>query len=185
MASTRVAKKSGNQYMQVTIEDLEGEFTFSLLGKTFAQYESLISTDSVISVRGRIQMRDEAPNINVFGIDVLETQSEEDFVGKLHVRINNEHANRETLEKLQGIIKEYRGNTEFVITIISGGDARTYSLPQKVKYTSEMIVELKLLLGADCIVLDERLAKLDGSGPIESTDEVSALEVNERTLFNT
>jgi DNA polymerase-3 subunit alpha len=171
--------------MQVTIEDLEGEFTFSLLGKTFAQYESMIATDSVISVRGRIQMRDEAPNINVFGIDVLETQSEDDYVGKLHVRINNEHANRETLEKLQGIIKEYRGNTEFVITIISGGDTRTYSLPQKVKYSSDLVVELKLLLGADCIVVDERLAKLDGTSPAGSADEVSALEVDERTLFNT
>ena len=185
MASTRVAKKSGNQYMQVTIEDLEGEFTFSLLGKTFAQYESLISTDSVISVRGRIQMRDDAPNINVFGIDVLETQNEDDFVGKLHVRINNEHANRETLEKLQGIIKEYRGNTEFMITIISGGDSRTYSLPQKVKYSPELIVELKLLLGADCVVIDERMAKLEETSVPESTDEVSPLEIDERTLFNT
>jgi hypothetical protein len=145
----------------------------------------MIATDSVISVRGRIQMRDEAPNINVFGIDVLETQSEDDYVGKLHVRINNEHANRETLEKLQGIIKEYRGNTEFVITIISGGDTRTYSLPQKVKYSSDLVVELKLLLGADCIVVDERLAKLDGTSPAGSADEVSALEVDERTLFNT
>jgi DNA polymerase-3 subunit alpha len=185
MASTRVAKKSGNQYMQVTIEDLEGEFTFSLLGKTFAQYESLISTDSVISVRGRIQMRDEAPNINVYGIDVLETQSEDEYVGKLHVRINNEHANRETLEKLQDIIKEYRGNTEFVITIISGGDSRTYSLPQKIKYSPELIVELKLLLGADCIVIDERMAKLEEPTSSVSTDEVASLEVNERTLFNT
>ena len=72
-----------------------------------------------------------------------------------------------------------------MITIISGGDTRTYSLPQKVKYSSDLVVELKLLLGADCIVVDERLAKLDGTSPAGSADEVSALEVDERTLFNT
>ena len=101
------------------------------------------------------------------------------------MRINNEHANRETLEKLQNIIKEYRGNTEFVITIISSGDSRTYSLPQKIKYSPELIVELKLLLGADCIVIDERIAKLEDPSVAVSTDEVPALEVDQRTLFNT
>ncbi|MEY4276186.1 MAG: hypothetical protein RIS26_649 [Actinomycetota bacterium] len=182
----RVGKKSGKPYLLVTIEDFEGEFSFMLAGKSFGEYVDELKTDMVVSVRGRVNYRDESRGISVYSINVLDAPAADDYQGKIHVRIDNEKANRETLERLQYIIKQNLGNTEFIITVNADGSSRTYTLPQKVKYSNEFIGELKVLLGMKSIVRDGE----DASAPIieskedDLTDEVATLEVEQRTLFD-
>jgi len=53
-----------------------------------------------------------------------------------------------------------------------------------VRYSTEFIGELKVLLGMDCIVRDEELVSESESEDAVLADEVVALEVNQRTLFD-
>jgi DNA polymerase-3 subunit alpha len=155
-----------------------------LAGKSFSEYVDELKTDMVVSVRGRVNYRDDSRGISVYSINVLDAPIADEYQGKIHVRIDNEKANRETLERLQYIIKQNLGSTEFIITVNADGSSRTYTLPQKVKYSNEFIGELKVLLGMKSIVRDGE----DASAPLyeegELADEVVALEVEQRTLFD-
>lgn len=178
----RVGKKSGKPYLLVTIEDFEGEISFMLTGKSFTEYSEQLKPDMVVTVRGRVNNRDDGRNLSAYSVTVLDAPAAGETQNKLHVRIDNEKANRETLERLNYIIQQNPGGSEFIITITANGNSRTYTLPQKVKYSVEFIGELKVLLGTNAIV---RQTDSPNSEPVmESSDEVVTLEVNERTLFD-
>jgi DNA polymerase-3 subunit alpha len=179
----RVGKKSGKPYLLVTIEDFEGEISFMLTGKSFSEYANELKPDMVVSVRGRVNNRDDGRNLSVYSVNVLDAPVAGEFQGRIHVRIENSKANRETLERLNSIIKQNPGGSEFIITIDADGQTRTYTLPQKVRYSVEFIGELKVLLGGQSIVRDEA-QKAEASASSNSTDEVVPLEVNQRTLFD-
>jgi DNA polymerase-3 subunit alpha len=179
----RVGKKSGKPYLLVTVEDFEGEISFMLTGKSFSEYADQLKPDMVVSVRGRVNNRDDGRNLSVYSVNVLDAPVAGEHPGKIHVRIENEKANRETLERLNSIIKQNAGNSEFMITIDADGQTRTYTLPQKVRYSVEFIGELKVLLGAQSIVRESK-SKSEDSGVDQSADEVVALEVEQRTLFD-
>jgi DNA polymerase-3 subunit alpha len=178
----RVGKKSGKPYLLVTIEDFEGEIAFLLTGKSFADYVDTLATDQVVAVRGRVNDRDDGRNMNVYSVQILDAPTNDEYLGKIHVRISNEKANREVLERIQYIIKQHSGNSEMMITIDSSEGSRTFTLPQRIRYSTEFIGEMKVLLGMNCIVRDDESAN-DDALP-ESTDSVPTLEVDERTLFD-
>ncbi|MTA29810.1 MAG: DNA polymerase III subunit alpha, partial [Actinobacteria bacterium] len=180
----RVGKKSGKPYLLVTIEDFEGELSFMLSGKAFSEYVSTLAPDMVVAVRGRVNNRDDGRNINAYSVQILNAPIDDEYLGKIHVRISNEKANREVLERIQYIIKHHQGNSEMMITIASGESDRTFTLPGRVRYSTEFIGELKVLLGMDCIVRDGELVSESENEDAVLADEVVALEVNERTLFD-
>jgi DNA polymerase III alpha subunit len=154
-----------------------------LSGKSFSEYVETLKTDMVVSVRGRANNRDDGRSIAVYSVNVLDAPSAGEYTGKIHVQIENEKANRETLERLNYILKQHSGASEFIITITNDGSTRTFTLPQKVRYSVEFIGELKVLLGANSIVRGDQ-KRTSESAPGESTDEVVALEVEQRTLFD-
>jgi DNA polymerase-3 subunit alpha len=178
----RVGKKSGKPYLLVTIEDFEGEIAFLLTGKSFADYVDTLATDQVVAVRGRVNDRDDGRNMNVYSVQILDAPTNDEYLGKIHVRISNEKANREVLERIQYIIKQHPGNSEMMITIDSAEGSRTFTLPQRVRYSTEFIGEMKVLLGMNCIVRDDDSSNEEVS--TDSSDSVAALEVDERTLFD-
>ena len=138
----------------------------------------------VVAVRGRVNNRDDGRNINAYSVQILNAPIDDEYLGKIHVRISNEKANREVLERIQHIIKHHQGNSEMMITIASGESDRTFTLPGRVRYSTEFIGELKVLLGMDCIVRDGELVSESENEDAVLADEVVALEVNERTLFD-
>lgn len=172
--STRVGKKSGKPYLLVTIEDFEGELTFMLTGKSYDEFKNEIQTDAVIAVRGRTNLRDDGRAINAYSVQILDAPSADEILAQVKLYISSDRATREVLERLQYILKQYPGASEVKITMQSGTDSRSYLLPQRVKYSSELLGELQILLGANCLRMAET----------ELADEVASLEVNQGPLFD-
>ena len=180
----RVGKKSGNPYLLVTIEDFDGELSFMITGKSFTEYVDQLETDMVISVRGRANNRDDGRNISPYSIAILDAPRDDEFIGKIQVRIENEKANRETLERIQYIIKQHPGNSELGIIIVTDETAKSFTLPQRVRYSGEFIGELKVLLGMNCIVRTDLSVRDEADPDSVLADSVVSLEVDERTLFD-
>ena len=180
----RVGKKSGKPYLLVTIEDFEGQLSFMLTGKAFSEYVNELTPDMVVAVRGRVNNRDDGRNMNVYSVQVLNAPVDDEYVGKIHVRISKEKANREVLERIQYIIRHHQGNSEMMITIVTPESSRTFTLPQRVRYSTELIGELKVLLGMNCIVRDNENKADTAPDLLESADEIVPLEVEERSLFD-
>ena len=148
----RVAKKSGNQYGSITLEDFSGEITVMLMGKSYTEYGSKLATDQVVAVKGRVSKRDEGLNLHGYQIDTLDAGAE--ATGPVIIRLPETSATNENLAELDRILRIHKGETEVQIAMDSAGGRRMFLLPQRVKVTADLMGELKQLFGVNCFKLD-------------------------------
>ena len=73
----KVARASGNPYGQVVLEDFSGEVSIMFMGKTYLENRELLKADQTVSIRGRVQRRDEEVMLSAYSIDVLEAGREQ------------------------------------------------------------------------------------------------------------
>ena len=144
----KVARSSGNQYGQVTLEDFSGEINIMFMGKTYLSNREFLLADQTVSVRGRISRRDEEIMIQAYSIDVLDSGREDG--GVLKLRIMENLATKERLLKLGAILDSNPGPCEVQVKLVGSTD-RHFMLPQRVAVGHDLFGELKALLGTDAV----------------------------------
>jgi len=144
----KVARSSGNQYGQVTLEDFSGEINIMFMGKTYLSNREFLLADQTVSVRGRISRRDEEIMIQAYSIDVLDSGREDG--GVLKLRIMENLATKERLLKLGAILDSNPGPCEVQVRLVGSTD-RHFMLPQRVAVGHDLFGELKALLGTDAV----------------------------------
>ena len=146
----RVARASGNPYGAVTIEDFEGELNVMLMGKTYQEFGRNLEADQVVVVRGRVSQRDDGKSLNAYSIEMIEGGGVGPS-GPIILKIQEAEATREVLEDLDRILRTNAGPDEVQVRLVSGEQERLFKLQPTVKISSELIGELKVLLGASCL----------------------------------
>jgi DNA polymerase-3 subunit alpha len=146
----RVARASGNPYGAVTIEDFEGELNVMLMGKTYQEFGRNLEADQVVVVRGRVSQRDDGKSLNAYSIEMIEGGGDGPS-GPIILKIQEAEATREVLEDLDRILRTNAGPDEVQVRLVSGEQERLFKLQPTVKISSELIGELKVLLGASCL----------------------------------
>lgn len=144
----KVARSSGNQYGQITLEDFSGEINIMFMGKTYLANREFLIADQTVSVRGRISRRDEEMMIQAYSIDVLDSGREDG--GVLKLRIMEKLATKERLLKLGAILDSNPGPCEVQVRLVGSTD-RHFMLPQRVSVGHDLFGELKALLGSDAV----------------------------------
>mgnify|MGYP001027066526 FL=1 len=144
----KVARTSGNQYAQVTLEDFSGEISIMFMGKTYLQNREFLVADQTVAVRGRVSRRDEEMTMQAYSIDVLEAGREQGGVLKLKIQENL--ATKERLVKLGAILDAHPGPCEVQVRLVGSAD-RHFILPQRVSVGHDLFGELKALLGTDSV----------------------------------
>jgi DNA polymerase-3 subunit alpha len=142
----KIARASGNPWAAVALEDFTGEIQVTLMGKSYGEFSALLQPDQVVVVRGRLRERDEAFSVSAFNIEVLEAGAEV-TAAPVQIRIPAVEATRETLIELDRILRMYKGHTEVYVTLTGQGEDQLFALPSKVKVSTELYGELKVLLG--------------------------------------
>ena len=71
--------------------------------------------------------------------------------GPIILKIQEAEATREVLEDLDRILRTNAGPDEVQVRLVSGEQERLFKLQPTVKISSELIGELKVLLGASCL----------------------------------
>jgi len=144
----KVARSSGNQYGQVTLEDFSGEITVMFMGKTYLENRDKLQTDLTVSVRGRVSRRDDGMTLQAYSIDVLDAGREKGGVLKLSMSENM--ATKDNLVKLQQILVKYPGPCEVQVKLVSA-TPKHFMLQQRVDIGHDLFGELKSLLGPDAV----------------------------------
>ena len=80
-----MARTSGNQYGQITLEDFSGEISIMFMGKTYLANREHLVADQTVSVRGRVSRRDEEMMMQAYSIDILDAGREQGGVLKLKI----------------------------------------------------------------------------------------------------
>jgi DNA polymerase-3 subunit alpha len=146
----KVARQSGNPYAAVTVEDFEGEMQVMLMGKTYQEYAKNLETDQVVMIRGNISQRDDGNSLRANSIETIEGGA--DFIrGPVVLRVPEAEATREILEELDRILQVHTGSEEVQVKLVGEVGERLFKLQPRVKITSELYGELKVLLGSKCL----------------------------------
>ena len=145
----KVARASGNPYGQVVLEDFSGEISIMFMGKTYLENRELLKADQTVSIRGRIQRRDEEVMLSAYSIDVLEAGRE--MGGVLVITVKEALATKNNLQKLSEILIKNPGPVEVQIKMQNGGDSKHFLLPQRISVGHDLFGEIKALLGQDAV----------------------------------
>nr|WP_258059585.1 DNA polymerase III subunit alpha [Rathayibacter rathayi] len=146
----RTAKTSGNQYGMITVEDFGGEMTVMFMGKAYQEFAPSLTNDSIVVVRGRVSMREDAINLHAFSLfqpDVSEGGSS----GPLVLQMAETRATVDTITELKAILDRHAGRTEVKLGLFKADKIRIFAIPIAVHLTADLYGELKTLLGPNCL----------------------------------
>ncbi|MTE24379.1 DNA polymerase III subunit alpha [Microbacterium sp. ZXX196] len=149
-AQHRVAKSSGNPYGMITVEDFEAEVTVMFMGKTYTEFQPILTQDSILVVRGRVSRRDDGLNLHAqaaFAPDIATSVAS----GPLTVMLPEQRATERVVGDLSEILRRHGGDTEVRLKMHRGRQAKVFEVPIPVRVSAELFGDLKALLGPQCL----------------------------------
>ena len=100
--------KRGNERMAILVfEDFSGSIEVLVFPKAFPQAEPYLKPDAVVSVRGKVSLRDEQPRLLADEIQPLEEACHRG-IGGIRIRLGHE-VERNTLESLRQALRSHPG----------------------------------------------------------------------------
>jgi DNA polymerase-3 subunit alpha len=132
------------------VEDLYGDIEVIVFPRTFNKFRNLIDDDNLITVTGRVSIReDEPPKILCESIEPLVKINSQ----KLYILIEEEALIRPAINNLKKILCEFKGNTPMYIC--TKKERKKFRLDSEywVKVNDEIIYNLKKEFGDDNIKL--------------------------------
>jgi DNA polymerase-3 subunit alpha len=147
----RIAKKSGNAYGIIKLEDFGGEMDIMLLGRTYQEFGPMLETDQVLAVKGRVNVRDDGLNIQAMSMFVPDVGAVVGQQGPLNLVLPEIRATSSTINELSAVLKRHPGESEVRLRLTRGATARVFELPARVNVSSDLYGELKSLLGPGCL----------------------------------
>lgn len=149
--SHRIAKQSGKGYGTITLEDFTGDLSITVLGNTYTSFASLMVSDTIVAIRGRVTKRDDEIGLHAQNIQRLETDGF-DTNTPVTIQMPEEWATRQTAEKIQQILKRNQGESQVRLKLLGRSGEKAYELPFLVSHSTPLYSELKALLGENCIL---------------------------------
>ncbi len=150
----RKRSKNGKDICYLKLEDLKGTLEVTLFSNTFARYRDILEEDNLVTIKGRISVREgNAPS--AIGDSVILWKDEEEKqpqttpVQRLCLRFDTK--NPDVYSKVKNSLASYPGESQVVIRCTSTEKAMNYQ--QKVKINNYLINELSGIIGNENIVV--------------------------------
>ena len=129
---------NGNQFMIFTLEDYAGNYEFALFAKDFIQFERFIAQDRLLFIQGSYQSKNKHTDQMVFKIQSIELLTEllEERTKELRLRLNLSYLNLETVDYLEDLFDQYKGNKKVILEVYDEQDrVQLDFLSRKVQLT--------------------------------------------------
>lgn len=129
---------NGNQFMIFTLEDYAGNYEFALFAKDFIQFERFIAQDRLLFLQGSYQLKNKHTDQKVFKIQSIELLPEilEERTKELRLRLNLSYLNLETVDYLEDLFDQYKGNKKVILEVYDEQDrVQLDFLSRKVQLT--------------------------------------------------
>jgi len=165
----RTTTKSGSAMAFLTLEDLTGSCEVIIFPKTYEQVHFLLKRDSVIIVRGKVDIMEQQAKILADRIIPLEDADEVDPIpldgsrngagaappveeaarpSTLHVRVDTARFGEEGLHRLREVLGERRGEQPVFLHLLSAGrEVVLNARDLRVAATPELRTELETIFG--------------------------------------
>ena len=146
----RVTRK-GDPWATITVEDLEGAVEVMLFPGCYATYALTIGEDRVVVVKGKLDRRDDSPQ--VIAAEITLPDLTEGPRGPVVVSLATARCTPPVVERLKEVLASHPGVTEVHLRLQDGARVRVLRLADELKVTATpaMFGDLKALLGPSCV----------------------------------
>lgn len=149
---TMVKKIVKNSTMAiVSIEDMYGVFDCMLFSKAYAKYRDLLVEDAMVTVKGKISIREGKSPIVVVDCVIPWKKAEVEQKEEKKVYLRFDTKNIDVYNQVKKIASSYPGECPIVIRCLS--TKQVFSFNAKVECNNYLVNELVGLLGEDNIVV--------------------------------
>ncbi len=144
---TRKFTKRGDPMAVFQLEDLQSSIEVTVFPKTMLEHGHKLLDDVVVTVRGRIDTRDEIPKLMCTDVTVLDAVG---VVPELRVRLGAAALSDERIEQLKRLLLEHPGESPVVLDL----GANRVRLPDDYRVDLARVVgELRAAFGHDAVDL--------------------------------
>lgn len=150
---SRKRSKSGRDMCYLKLEDLKGTLEVTFFSNAFSKYRSVLVEDNLVTIKGKINIRDGMPPSLVGDIVILWKDDDENKQGEKKQRLclRFDTKNPDVYSKVKNSIASYPGTTPVVIKCTSSEKVFNYQL--SVKINNYLINELSGIIGNENIVV--------------------------------
>ena len=146
----RVAKKTGETWATVVVEDMYGAVAVNFYQKVYSLFAPLLMEDTVVSVRVRVQKGEDDLRLSALEMSLIDvTRAQKPITISLNTQVMDEA----TMVKMQNILLAHPGNTTVILKVINFSRVTKIQLEDKFRVNSEdgLFSDLKALLGPNCL----------------------------------
>lgn len=151
----RIAKNSGNAYARTEVEDLNGSMDVMFFGQVYAPIATVLAEDLIVSVKGRVQRRDDG-SVSLSAQEMTLIDAQEASVGHggpVNLSIPHFKATESLMRELGETLKNHSGSTDVRVKLMGnlGIDVMQLGPDFRVSPNPALFGDLKVLLGASCL----------------------------------
>ena len=148
---SRKYTKRGDLMATFVLEDLGGAFEVMVFPKTMTGYGHVLADDVIVTVKARLDLRDDQPKLIAVEVDAPELVL--DGGPPVRVRVRASALSGERLARLQDILAEHPGDSPVYVHLEDGDRTTVLKLSDEYLVSSRngLFAELRELLGASCI----------------------------------
>ncbi|ROR71830.1 DNA polymerase III subunit alpha [Bogoriella caseilytica] len=149
----RKMTKNGNPWAIAVVEDLTGSVEALFFPQTYATVSTMLAEDTIITVRGRVNRRDEVPTIYAQEMTLPDVSAADS--GPVSVTLPENRCTTPVVEQLRGILSNHPGQSEVRVHLTRPGKAIVLSLADQLRVdpTPALYGDLKALLGPSCLTI--------------------------------
>ncbi len=148
----RKRSKSGKDICYIKLEDLKGTMELTLFSNAYAKYRDILEEDNLVTIKGRISIRDDMPvSLLVDAVYLWKDEEESKPAVKERLCLKFNTKDPDIYSKVKNSIASYPGQTQVVIKCTSSGKAFVYQ--QNVRVNNYLINELSGIIGNENIIV--------------------------------
>ncbi len=154
--ANRKRTKTGKDMCYVKLEDLTGSLEIIFFPNIYQKYRSILEEDNMITVKGKINIRDgNTPSLvadSVFEWKEDEQKQKEQGIGKVFLRFDTKDI--DIYSKVKNTLLSYPGEAQVIIRCTSTGSA--FNFQNKVAISNYLVNELSGIIGNENIIVQEQ-----------------------------
>ncbi len=143
--------KRGDLMATFVLEDLAAAIEVMVFPKTMLTYGELLTPDAVVTVRGRVDGRDDTPKL--MAMEVTRPEVHADKGPPLKLRIKAAALTDERVQRLRELLGANPGDSPVLLTLIGPDKETDLRLGDEFRCDARngLFAELRILFGAECI----------------------------------
>ena len=147
---SRKVSRQGSSWAIVTIEDLEGALEVLFFANTYNQYALTLIEDRVVTIRGRVDRREDQVRFSALEMSSLDITSGP--IGPLLISLPISSCTPPIVERIKEILRSHPGKREVHLQIKDAGTTTMMKIDALVTSSPSLSADLKSILGPDCLV---------------------------------